>query len=771
MASGAGAGDQAGTPVVSVDWPSFLSRHDLVWEELPRQWNEGAFTGNGGVGMMVYATMGDNRLDFHMGRTDVTDHRKAPRHKTSMGVSSANVMYDFPRLDVGRMALRPAGRIQSGSLRQHLWDAEVRGTLRTELGELHFRCYAPRDCMVNVVEVESTEVDAAGKPAPWFWEFRAGKPDSPRAQVFPDRKESLEYRRNPDPVFVEANGVSVCVQSLLAGGDYASAWLERAEPGNSRKSTLYFSTANEVPKSGVSAQVAAATVRAAASQPAGEREHAHRSWWHDFYRKSFLSIPNARMESFYWIQLHKLACCSRPDGEAVDLFGPIFRVSQWPGLWWNLNVQLTYWPVYASNHLELGENFLSLVDSQIETQLALHGDKDRLGDYAWALHNYWLQLRYSGGWSDVHSRWLPKAELALNYYMGKLARGPDGRLHLAPMGSPEYKGFETFPDTNYNIAILRWLLSSMIECCRMNGVAARKVEVWTQTLADLVPFQVDENGLRIAANQPVDMSHRHFSHLLGLYPFFQLDPDSPVDRELVRKSVVHWHRIDGGKALAGYSFTGASSLYSSLGMGEEAHAVLDQFLQGSTGIGSLLPNTLYAETDGRNPTIETPLSAASAAIEMVLQSWGGKVRVFPAVPSAWKHATFHRLRTQGAFLVSAERRESHTVWVALESLAGEPCLLKVSDWSGPLAVDATGTVRVTERTSGEYVVDLRKGERVLLRPAGVESRAVVTPMSRSADERNPYGVKRGGNLPSDQSWPVPESGFVSPSRLVPHGEE
>ncbi|MBC8039633.1 MAG: hypothetical protein H7Y06_03755, partial [Opitutaceae bacterium] len=87
-----------------IDWPAFLSRHDPVWEQLPRQWNEGAFVGNGQLGVMLYATLADNRLDFHLGRADVTDHRKAPDRQTSMGVPGAGVFFDFPRLDVGRMA-------------------------------------------------------------------------------------------------------------------------------------------------------------------------------------------------------------------------------------------------------------------------------------------------------------------------------------------------------------------------------------------------------------------------------------------------------------------------------------------------------------------------------------------------------------------------------------------------------------------------------------------------------------------------------------------
>src|SRR3954462_12365498 len=39
-----------------VDWPTFMARHDLVWNRLPTKWGEGAFTGNGLLGAMVYLT-------------------------------------------------------------------------------------------------------------------------------------------------------------------------------------------------------------------------------------------------------------------------------------------------------------------------------------------------------------------------------------------------------------------------------------------------------------------------------------------------------------------------------------------------------------------------------------------------------------------------------------------------------------------------------------------------------------------------------------------
>ncbi|MCX8495567.1 MAG: hypothetical protein ORN51_05225, partial [Akkermansiaceae bacterium] len=157
-------------PQIEVDWPAFLGQHDLVWEETPRQWNEGAFVGNGQLGMMVYATLDDNRLDFHLGRADVTDHRGAPDRKTSFGVPGKGVMFDYPRLDLGRMALRPSGKIKSVTMRQDLWNAEITGTITTDLGELKIRAFTPRDRMVQIIQVSSTEKTSDGKPAEWKWD-------------------------------------------------------------------------------------------------------------------------------------------------------------------------------------------------------------------------------------------------------------------------------------------------------------------------------------------------------------------------------------------------------------------------------------------------------------------------------------------------------------------------------------------------------------------------------------------------------------------------
>jgi len=739
-----------GKETATINWPAFLSRHDLIFEQLPLQWNEGAYLGNGQVGMMMYATMIDNRIDFHIGRQDVTDHRKAPDKKTSMGVPDASVMFDFPRLDIGRMALRPAGKIVSGSLRLDLWNAEIRGTIVTDLGTITLRAYTPYNRMISIIELTSTEIKD-GSSAKYTWEFRPGNPASPRVQVFPWSDKN--YVTNPKPVLSVENGIQSCVQSLLAGGDYTTAWYEKSN--GKTASTLFISTANEVPTANKSLEVARKTVIDAAKTATSKLLKPHRSWWHTFYQKSFLSIPNGQMESFYWIQMYKMATCSRPDGPALDLSGPYYRVSQWPGLWWNLNLQLTYWNVLQSNHLELGENLIALIDGQFESLLRTF-DNPKLGDFAWTMHNYWLQLRYGGNWQVLNQKWLPKAMQIAKLYEKRLIRNEKGQLEMSEMESPEYEGFKTYKNSSYNIALYRWLLTAMIECAEKNDNAQPEIGEWKSNLNALVPLPTNENGVMIGSEQPLNISHRHYSHLLGLYPLFVLNPDNENDRKLVEKSVVYWHRIGGGKGLAGYSYTGAASLYAALGRGNDAETIIDHFLNGDIGISLLLSNTFYVESGGKNQVIETPLSAANAISEMLLQSWGGKIRVFPAMPDNWQEASFDRLRTQGAFLVSAVRKNGQTHWVKIKSLAGEPCVVKIPNWNNSFQGNSGRKYAIKSLSNNEFSIDLNVGEEVLLLPASNAKIEPVKPVRLPANNVNFYGVKKGKELEMDQSWPLPD---------------
>lgn len=97
---------------------------------------------------------------------------------------------------------------------------------------------------------------------------------------------------------------------------------------------------------------------------------------------------------------------------------------------------------------------------------------------------------------------------------------------------------------------------------------------------------------------------------------------------------------------------------------------------------------------------------------MLLQSYGGLIKVFPAVPPAWKDVSFRTLRAEGAFLVSA-RREGGTVReVRIDSEKGGAAVLRnpfgpwhASEISGASVHAEAGVLRITFSPGGRIVLD------------------------------------------------------------------
>lgn len=103
--------------------------------------------------------------------------------------------------------------------------------------------------------------------------------------------------------------------------------------------------------------------------------------------------------------------------------------------------------------------------------------------------------------------------------------------------------------------------------------------------------------------------------------------------------------------------------------------------------------------DYRPFTLEGNFAAAQAVHEMLLQSWGGIVRVFPATPDEWRDVGFDNWRAEGGLRISAQRRAGRTVRVAVAADTGGQVRLRRT----PLPSDMTWT-RSDLVTDGEDLV-------------------------------------------------------------------
>jgi hypothetical protein len=703
--------------VDQVDWASYLARHDLVWDRLPDRWEAGAFQGNGQLGAMIFAEKNGTGIVWQIGRSDVAFH-------------------GF-RIPIGDLTLAPAGKITGGTARLDLWNAEARGVVKTDKGEIQFRSLTHSDEMVQVIEITAS----GGGAAAWNW--TPGLAANHR-KIY--RKEPLlPEDRNDPPTRSSEGDVQISFQPLQPAGGHATAW--KVARLDSRRSVAYLSVGCATNEAAAKSEAVGAVNRAAAAGVESLTE-SHRAWWHKFWPESFLSIPDTRLESFYWIQIYKMASGTRPGRPALDLLGPWFYRTPWPKIWWNLNIELTYWPQLTGNRLELGESFCELIDRGAAALAANAGElssdsaavstatsydcvgpvEGEICNLPWAMHNYWLQYRYSMDERMLRDGVLPMLKRSINHYLHLLKEGPDGKLHLPVGFSPEYEGqSEVNADCNIDLALLRWGCQTLLASCERLKIDDPQIPQWKDTLAKLTPYPTDENGLMVSASTPFARSHRHFSHLLMIYPLYLMTPEQPENRELVVKSLKRWMSMP--RQLKGFSFTGAASISALLGEGDEAVRYLHRLLD----FKRIAPNTMYMEA---GPCIETPLAAAASLHDMLLSSWGDTIRVFPGVPTGWKDAVFRDLRAEGAFLVSAARKDGKTQWVWVKSLAGEHCRIRPG-----LEGDAKATVPLHAVGGGNYELELAKGEAAILYSGEAVPECTVAPLAAGAAGCNSYGLR------------------------------
>ena len=132
--------------------------------------------------------------------------------------------------------------------------------------------------------------------------------------------------------------------------------------------------------------------------------------------------------------------------------------------------------------------------------------------------------------------------------------------------------------------------------------------------------------------------------------------------------------------------------------------------------------------------------AARSLEDMLIQSWGDYIRVFPAVPDEWKELVFNDLRTEGAFLVSASRKGGTTQWVRIKSLAGEPCKIRPS-MEGDIRIVRDGQTVRKRITKDEVVkIELETGEEAIIYAETNVPNLTISPVPIN-DEANSWGVK------------------------------
>jgi len=721
-----------------VDWESFLGQHDLEWTSIPKTRDNSAFLGNGLIGSTIWSAR-DEALHWDLGRNDVyeTGSRQF-------------------RMPIGKLILKTSSNSNSEfSMRQSLYRAEVTGTMMTDKGSIKWRSMIPHDRDVGLTEFTVEDGETIGID---FYQLPAANSNGMRnglRDLIGAKLDGTPYRKIVDfsepayePYFNELykNKDLFCHPPAESGTEGDSHWLIQPfkEGGGyvvayglkntGEEKVLMAYTIDYFMEGEPSATLANSKVNEALAAGYQSAVDQHYQWWDSYYRQSFVSIPHQDAEGFYWLQMYKIASATKEEGVVLDQIGPWLRATAWARVWNNTNIQIAYHSMMTSNRLEYCEPFVQLINNNYENfELAvpeelraegvlaigrtmdLHGVtswNSEYGNLSWVLHTYWLYCRYSGRDELILSDLFPLLKGAARFMINSLEKDKAGVYHFPPDISPEYGKSTKYKDVTYDLCLFRWNIKMLLHLNEKYKLNDREAELWQEVLENIMPYPVNENGLMIGSETPFAESHRHYSHIMPFFPLREMDPDDPDG--LFLKTFEHWESMPQKWNL--FAHFGAASMSGWLRNGDKAIRHIED------GMEEMTPNSFFP---GPGPAIESVLCGVTPIGEMLIQSWTYDpddyiIRIFPALPGDWDDACFYKLATEGAFEVSAVRKDGKLQFVEITSLAGKPCRIE-ADFPEGFKVYGTRSFKISteiDRGSNISEIDLKKGETVQLVSSG-----------------------------------------------------
>jgi alpha-L-fucosidase 2 len=669
-----------------------VSSGNLVWSQVNSDFFNGAFIGDGVHGAMITQdNQNANNMRFTLG------HYKAVAHRYIAGVDMVD-----SRVYLGSVVLSPTGSASKQSMHLDIWNGQATGTMVTDKGSINWRAVSDRKHSVVMLVVDAVGGESANSinfREEWGIStafYQGGKNPDAYGAVLPDK-----------PVLAKDGDIELVVSKMKSRGAHVVASQLVNVSGNVAHYFIAIGTDdnNNLDVAAKNA-TADAVLRLKSAMADGEPivTARNRKWWNDYMLSSYLQInEDPYWQKFWWLQIYKFACASSENaGLLIDTQGPWTTPCGWSGVWWNLNVQLSYFPLFSANKLAVGRSLIDGMDRIYKSGMfnanaggagkgitvgrsSAYGGKsswgDEFGNLPWALQCYYKYWKYLGDDALALSLF-PMLKESYHFLKSKMVLEADGMLHMVPSRSPEYTE-ELYKDANYAIMSAAWVIGALLEIDSLFTINDPDKSQWLDTKSKLIPFPTDVNGLRVSADQGFDKGHRHYSHLLAIYPYHTLSPDITADRLLIQTSINRWQSLSQISGAAGYTYTGGCAMYATLGDGAAAIGTLDRLKP------MLQPNTMYKE--GNNPVLETPLSGVESINYMLLQSWDGVIRVFPAVPERWKNLSFEKFRAEGAFLVSAQMADGAYDRFTVFSEKGKPCTVK-NPWPDKVLVvsDAGG---------------------------------------------------------------------------------
>ncbi len=490
----------------------------------------------------------------------------------------------------------------------------------------------------------------------------------------------------------------------------------------------------------------------------------HDAAWQKFWSASGISVDDSLLTSAWYRNLYFLRCVSKPGAIAPGLFASLIHDRPaWHGDYHtNYNIQQTFWTAYVTNHTELAEPYDRLIseylprarwlarqvfsmdgayfphvlfayepphpqqcNSPVGRQYIHHVWGFTQGVNGFTVQPLWWHYKYEPDRQFLEKIAYPAVRDVAVFqadFLDQCARedivdaGASRRVVvLAPSVSPEHwgwtKDFERNRNCTFDIAMFRYTFRAAIEGATTLGRDAELIERWKDGLGRLPPYPTTGTDEPIVVDVQ-DAPPITYNIAVPATPVFPGDVvtwfSSPAEKQLFSRTIdkCQWNGNNSSIIL--------SLARARLSMPDAHKWMRRELAARSRPNGTLTLNRLGSRINTYGHYTEQ-FAASMAISELLLQSVGDIIRVFPAWPKD-KAASFRNLRAQGGFLVSASQDGGRVTQVDITSTAGGRVHF-LSPW--PALTVQRGDDHQTARpdAGGLVQIETARGERLVLRSA------------------------------------------------------
>ncbi|XVQ89631.1 fascin domain-containing protein [Microbispora siamensis] len=714
--------DQA-SGTLNVDYASYLSKHDVVYNRPNTNPLYGLTVGNGRTGAMVWS---QNGLTMQTSGVDLSEQSAYAAGLVNLATS--------PAMDSGYSTFQQRLSLYDGTLVTK-YDTNrtvtVMGSPNSEVMGIHVD--DSRSGLSNIALTLSmwdpaTVTNSADVPDLNTWKT---------ISTFADAGVAGLSRGQSDP-----NGFGYTLAATVEGAGFSTQVIDsrtvRLTITPTSSYTIWFTAASRINAPGRDS-VAQARNQLSSVKSAGYATTStnYKNWWHAFWARSFVQYSGLGgdadyLENVYYLSTYMIAAGGYGNYPAHFING-VFRATQdntkWSNAYWYWNQRDVYLSFLASNHTDLTDRHNNLysrnynaLKAYTQTRYGVDGlwvpetmgwdgnargtvgsdyTKNILSTGYEAAYSMYMRYRYTNDTAYLQNVAYPFMRETAKFYSAMLTHDTGTNTYYMA-NSNSHETYWNVRNAITDLAAVRSIFPLVIQVSQQLGVDAGLRSTWQNVLDHLVPYVVS-NGAYQPHQPPISQTRNNENVAAELIWPYEVTGIGSPDYQTALNT---WNQrpFPYGSVWSNDAVQAAR-----LGLGDQAYQGMKTMLQKYQNY----PNGMTNNTNGVFEYLGVHLTALN---ESLMQSYNDRIRVFPAVPGDASFAGKFTLLAKDGFLVSSEREAGEVKYVGLKSLYGKQATI-VNPWNGQqvrvrrvsdgaiLTTSSSAEITFTTAAGAVYVVE------------------------------------------------------------------